>query len=179
MRRTIAMIGLVAVTALGGAWSFTASAAEPEGAERVTLAPDVARATRSYGVGPRADYDFDYGSIGTAQPLRLAFPGGATYDVVVTVSFDYRTSADDRFVVGLLARRSTEFGHRETVRPPTRAIPASTIPTSTSATFLLKGLVGGRDYWFSPTVNVSHREGNRASIVTRRVAMVVDATPTT
>lgn len=177
MRRALAVVGIAVLVAGAGAWSYVAGAAGGDGAERSALTSGVMRATRYYGVGPRAEYDFDVGSIGVVQPLRLAFPAGERYDVVVTVSLDYRTSADDRFVLGLLARRGTEFGHRETVRPDSRAIAASTVPTSASATFLVKDLPGGRDYWFSPTVNVSQRDGNRASIVARRVTFVVDATP--
>jgi hypothetical protein len=37
-------------------------------------------------------------------------------------------------------------------------------------------LTGGAEYWFRPTVNVSHRD-NRASIESHHVLMVVDATP--
>jgi hypothetical protein len=110
-------------------------------------------------------------------PLRLSFPAGTTYDVVVTVSLDYHTSSDDRSVVGLLVRRDSAFGHRESVTPRLRAISASTVRTSTTASFRLSGIQGGHEYWFSPTVNMSHRVGNHASIASSHVLLVVDATP--
>jgi hypothetical protein len=95
----------------------------------------------------------------------------------VTVSLDYHTSADDRFVVGLSVRRDSESGHRVSVTPPQRAISASTVRTSSTATFRLSAVQGGHEYLFSPTVNVSQRVGNRSSISSTRVLLVVDATP--
>jgi hypothetical protein len=128
-------------------------------------------------VGPSAQYHFDSGGIGDVAPLHLSFPAGTAYDVVVTVSLDYQTTADDRFVVGLWARRDAEFGHTESVSPAKRPISASTVRTSTTASFRLTDIQGGHEYWFSPTVNVSHRVGNHATITSSNLVLVVELTP--
>jgi hypothetical protein len=174
MRRSIAVLCASAIVLGGGAWVVAAVRTDTPS---TPLTSGIKRATRSYGVGPSAVYDFDVGTIGTVMPLRLSFPSGTAYDVVVTVSLDYRTSADDRFVIGLLVRRDSEFGHRESVTPPERAISPSTVRTSSTVAFRLHDLHGGHEYWFSPTVNVSERVGNHSSISTSRVLLVVDATP--
>ena len=180
MRRVVAVVCAAAVLFVGGAWAVAAARSSLQAEERaMPLMTGMARATRFYGVGPSADYAFDSGSIGGVVPLRLSFPAGTTYDVVVTVSFDYRTSPDDRFVVAVGARRDSEFGQRESVVPEERAISASQARTSTTASFRLSDLEGGHDYWISPGVNVSHRVGHRASISSNHVLVVVDATPST
>jgi hypothetical protein len=178
MRRSVAALCAAAVV-FGGGVCAVAAAGSPRGdpSASTPLTSGIVRATRSYGVGPAAEYDFDSGSIGVVTPLRLSFPSGTSYDVVVTVAFDYRTSADDRFVVGISVRRGSEFGHRISVTPPQRAIAASTVRTSSTAAFRLIGLLGGHEYWFSPTVNVSETVGNRSSIGSSRVLLIVDATP--
>jgi hypothetical protein len=180
MRRLSRIVGAAVVLLAGGVWAV-AEADSPIGTSDRSTAQvtKIVRATRFYGPGPSADYDFDNGNIGTVSALRTTFPAGATYDVVVTISMDYRTSADDGFIVGLWARRGSEYGHRVPVLPSARAISASTGRTSTSAIFRLSDLRGGREYWFSPTVNVSKRVGNHASIWSRHVLLVVDATPLT
>ena len=178
MRRSVAALCAAAVAFGGGVWAVAAAGSSHGGSSPSTpLTSGIVRATRSYGAGPAAEYDFDSGSIGVVPPLRLSFPSGTSYDVVVTVAFDYRTSADDRFVVGMSARRDLESGHRMSVTPPQRAIEASTVRTSSTAAFRLIGLPGGHAYWFSPTDNVSQTVGNRSSIGSSRVLLVVDATP--
>ena len=178
MRRSVAVVCAAAILLGGGAWAIAAAGSSRTDASLSTpLTSGIMRATRSYGVGPSAEYDFDSGSIGVVTPLRLSFPSGTSYDVVVTVSFDYRTSADDRFVVGLSVRRGSGSGHRESVTPSWRAISASTVRTSSTATFRLSAVRGGHEYFFSPTVNVSQRVGNNSSIASSRVLLVVDATP--
>jgi hypothetical protein len=176
MRRSVAVVCVSAIVLGGGAWVV---AAGPSRSDRrsTPLTPGIKRATRSYAVGPSADYDFDSGTIGTVTPLQLSFPSGSAFDVVVTVSLDYSTSADDRFVTALLVRRDSEFGHREPATPPERAIAASTVRTSSTVVFRIRHLQGGHTYWFSPTVNVSERVGNHSSISSSRVVLVVDATP--
>lgn len=180
MRRMISVMCAAAVLFVGGAWAVAAARSSLRTEERaIPLTSGIARATRYYGIGPSADYDFDSGSIGGVVPLRLSFPAGTLYDVVVTVSLDYRTSADDRFVVGVTARRDSEFGQIASVAPKERTISASQARTSTTASFRLSDLQGGHEYWFSPSVNVSRRGGNRASISSNHVLVVVDATPST
>ena len=180
MRRVTAVVCAAAVLFAGGAWAVAAARSSSRTEERaIPLASGIARATRFYGVGPSADYSFDSGSIGGVVPLRVSFPAGTMYDVVVTISLDYRSSPDDRFVVDMGVRRDTEFGHQESVAPEERAISASQARTSTTASFRLSDLEGGHDYWFSPGVNVSHRGGHRASISSNHVLVVVEATPST
>jgi hypothetical protein len=180
MRRVLAVMCAAAVLFVGGAWAVAAARSSMRTEERaISLTSGIARATRFYGVGPSADYAFDSGSIGGVVPLRLSFPAGTTYDVVVTVSLYYHTSSDDRFIVDLCVRRDSEFGHLESVSPEERAISASVARTSTTASFRLTDLEGGHDYWFSPGVNVSHRGGHRASISSNHVLVVVEATPST
>jgi hypothetical protein len=177
MRRSVAVACASAILLIGGAWVVAEAGSSRTNTLSTPLTPGIKRATRSYGVGPSADYDFDSGTIGIVSPLQLSFPSGTEYDVVVTVSLDYRTSAGDRFIIGLLVRRDTEFGHRESVTPAKRAISASTIRTSSTVVFRLRHLQGGHEYWFSPNVNVSQRVGNHSSISSSRVLLVVDATP--
>jgi hypothetical protein len=178
MRRSIAVACAAAIVFIAGAWVVAAAGSSRRDVSPSTpLTSGIMRATRSYWAGPSADYESDSGSIGLVTPLHLSFPSGASYDVVVTVSLDYHTSADDRFVVGLSVRRDSEFGHRVSVTPPQRTISASTVRTSSTATFRLSAVQGGHEYLFSPTVNVSERVGNRSSISSSRVLLVVDATP--
>jgi len=95
---------------------------------------------------------------------------------VITIAMNYRTSADDRFVVSPLVRRDGRYGPIVDVRPQVRAVAASTKPTGGTTAFLINGLRGGHAYWFFPTVNVSRRVGDHSSITTRHVVFVVDAT---
>jgi hypothetical protein len=159
----------------GGAWAVAAANADRTG-ERAATQTGIIRATRFYGVGPSAQYDFDNGSIGVAPALRLTFPAGATYDVVVTISMDYHTSPGDRPIVSALVRRDSETGHSVPVLPRSRALADATKRASTTAVFRLSDLRGGREYWFSPAVNVKHGFGGHASIVSRHVLLVVEAT---
>jgi len=137
----------------------------------------VIRSTRYWNVGPGAEYDFDSGNITTVQPLRLTFPAGASYDAVVTITLGYRTSPPgDRFVASLLVRKGAKYGPIVSPNPNQWPIAVSTVPSSLTLTFRLTTLQGGTEYWFSPSVNVSHRDGNKASISAQSVLMVVDAT---
>lgn len=177
IRKAVAVIGVAATLV---SWIAVEVAATGTGGQEERAGPSstrVTRATRFYGVGPSAEYDFDVGSIGEVRPLRLALEPGTTSDIVVTISMDYRTTGDDRFVVGPLVRRDGRFGPVVEVRPQVRAVAASSSRTSKTATFLLRDLRGGHEYWFSPTVNVSLRVGDRSSITSRHVVLVVDATP--
>jgi hypothetical protein len=135
------------------------------------------RSTRYWDVGPGADYDFDSGGISTVQPLRLTFPAGASYDAVVTMTLGYRTSPPaDRFVASLLVRKGAKYGPVVHPAPNQWPVAASVVRSSVTLTFRLTTLQGGTEYWFSPSVNVSHRDGNKASIAAQSVLMVVDAT---
>ena len=105
MRRAITIVCAGAVLLAGSVWAVAAANADRTG-ERAATQTGIIRATRFYGVGPSARYSGDSGSIGAACPtLRLTFPAGATYDVVVTISMDYRTSAGDRTIVSAPVRR--------------------------------------------------------------------------
>jgi hypothetical protein len=108
----------------------------------VTLGSRVKRETRYYGIGPSAHYDFDAGSIGEVRPLRVPFASGSPVDVVITISMDYRTSADDEFVVAPLVRRNGRFGPVVRTRPRGRVVAASTTWTSSTTAFLIGGLRG-------------------------------------
>src|SRR5687767_784591 len=110
------------------------------------LTSGIVRAHGSSGAGPAGEWVCALASAGAVTRLRLSFPARTSYDVVVSVAFDYRTSADDRFVVGMVVRRGSEFGHRMPVTPPQRAIAASTVRTSSTAAFRLIGLPGGHEY---------------------------------
>jgi hypothetical protein len=177
MRKSVVVIAisaaLIAWPAVDVATMGTGRADE----RAVTPGSRVKRETRYYGIGPSARYDFDAGSIGEVRPLRVPFASGSPVDVVITISMDYRTSADDGFVVAPLVRRNGRFGAVVRTRPRGRVVAASTTWTSSTTAFLIGGLRGGHEYWFSPTVNVSDRVGNRASITSRHVVFVVDATP--
>ena len=176
LKRTQKMIAvLVVAAALMGCAAERTGASQADG--RAVPGAGVHRAQRYYGAGPSAEYGSDFGSIGVVTQLRIPFPVGTTSDVVVTISMDYRTSADDKFVVGALVRRDGRFGPVVKVRPRKRVVAASTTGTSTTAVFLISDLPGGHDYFFSPTVNVPSRVGNRGFITTRHVVFVVDVMP--
>jgi hypothetical protein len=178
MRRAMAILSATVLLLVGGIW--VVAAADPSNGTSDRSMAQVSgtiRATRFYQAGPSAKYDFDYGSIGTVSALRRTLPAGATYDVVVTLSMDYRTSPTDRFIVGLLVRLDAEYGHRVSTEPSVRAIAASTVRTSTTAVFRPSDIRGGHEYWFTPTVNVSHRVGDRAWIGAKHVVLVVDVKP--
>ena len=176
MRRAITIVCAAAVLLVGSAWAVAAANADRTG-ERAPTQTGIIRATRFYDLGPSAQYSGDSGSIGVAPALRLTFPAGARYDAVVTISMDYHTSSGDRPIVAVLVRRDSAHGHAIPVLPRGRAIADATTRSSTTAVFRLSDLVGGREYWFSPSVNVKHGFGGRASIVSRHVLLVVDATP--
>jgi hypothetical protein len=63
------------------------------------------------------------------------------------------------------------------VSPPERPIRAATTWASTTVVFRLDDLEGDVEYWLSPTVNVDGRRGDHASIRSRHVLVVFDATP--
>jgi len=168
----VAAVTSVALLA-GGAWAVSALGADAA----VVTGPShgLTRSTKYWVVGPSASYDFDSGNIGTVTPLRVTLPPGQS-DVVVTISTDYRTSPDDRFVAGLFVRRDRRYGHRVPVTPDMRALPATSARSLASLMFELTGLPGGHTYLFFPSVNVSQRD-NKASIEASRVLMTVDSTP--
>jgi hypothetical protein len=176
MRRAITISCAAGLLLAGSAWAVAAANSGTTG-ERASTQTGLIRATRFYGVGPSAQYAGDSGSIVAAPELRLMFPAGTTYDVVVTISMDYHTSSGDRTVVSALVRRDVEFGHALPVLPKARALAEATTRSSTTAVFRLTDLRGGRVYRFGPAVNVSHRVGNGASIGTSHVLLVVEATP--
>jgi hypothetical protein len=180
MRRVLAIVSAAAVLCSGAAWAVAStSSASPASRGSTALATEIIRSTQFYGTGPSAVYSFDTGSIGGVSALRMTLPAGGTYEAVVSISMDYRTSERDGFVVGLWARRDSEFGDRVSVTPRDRAIRASAAQTSTTAVFRISDLQGDVDYWFSPTVNLDHRVGDRASIRSSHVLLVVEATPST
>jgi len=175
MRRAITIM-CAAMLVAGGTWAVAAANVERAG-ERASTQTGLIRATRFYGVGPSAQYAGDSGSIGVAPALRLTFPPGTTYDVVVTISMDYHTSPGDRPIVAALVRRDSDTGHSVPVLPGSRSVADATTRASTTAVFRLSDLRGGREYWFSPAVNVKHGFGGQASIVSRHVLLIVEATP--
>ena len=172
------VIGIVACVVLATGIVANAAVTSRTALRDTGPATGLIRSTRFWGVGPSADYDFDSGNIGTVQALRLTFPAGAYYDAVVTMSLAYRTSPPgDRFVAGVLVRRGAKFGPVVHPSPNQSPIAPSTVRSSVTLTFRLTSLRGGTEYWFSPTVNVSHRDSdNKASISAQSVLMVVDAT---
>lgn len=176
MKRTRVVVIILAVVIFGGVLANAAVRSRTNA--RVTgPATDLIRTTKGWSRGPSADYSFDAGNIGVVDALRLTLPAGQTYDVVVTLSMDYRTSPrPDRFNAGVTVRDGAEFGAIVPTTPSERSVGASQVDTSTTLTFQVSGLTGGTEYWISPGVNVTHRD-NKARIVANRVLMVVDATP--
>ena len=176
MRRTIASIG-TALLLVGGA-AAAVGATRTNDPVRVASGPStgLVRSTKFWAVGPSAEYDFDSGSIGVVNALRVTLPAGSSHDVIVTISMDYRTSPDDRFVIGLGVRRDERYGHVIPSLPSQRPVAAAPERGSATLVFDLPGLPGGHTYLLYPTVNVSHRD-NRARIVGHHTVMVVDTTP--
>jgi hypothetical protein len=172
--RTRWVIGAITVAVLVGGMAANAAITSSE-----TGPPaGVIRSTRYWDDGPAASYSSDSGNIFTVPPLQLTFPAGSTYDAVVTLTLDYATSAPrDRFIAGVAIREGAEFGPTVRTTPNQRPVAASTVRTTVTLTFRRLGLAGGTEYWIAPTVNVSRRDGNTASIDAQHVLMVVDAIP--
>ena len=139
LKRTRKAIALATVAAMLLAWLAleVATTGAGQAGAAGTSGSEFRRATRYYGVGPSAVYDFDSGSIGIVRPLRLSFASGTTFDVVITIAMNYRTSADDRFVVSPSVRRDGRYGPIVDVRPQARAVDASTKPTGSTTVFLI------------------------------------------
>jgi hypothetical protein len=175
MKRIRSVISVAVVVATLTWVAIDVAGTDRDRVEAATQRAEPRRATRYYGVGPSAEYDFDSGSIGVVRPLRMTFASGSTHDLVVLISMDYRTSGDDPFVVAPLVRRDTRLGPVVDTRPGRRAVAPSTAPTSSTTAFVIEDLRGGHTYWFSPTVNVSRRVADRSSITSRHVVFVVDA----
>jgi hypothetical protein len=154
--------------------TLTVIAAGRDDAARTVTGPagDTIRMTRWYRIGPSAVYGLDYGNIGVVDPTMLALPPG-TYDVVVTLSFDARTSANDTFDVGV---RGDDGEPR--ITPWHRPIAGTGTWDSTTVVFRAVGLAGDDTYAFEPWVNASFQRVGRARIVTERLLVVIDATPT-
>jgi len=171
------MIGIFACVVLASGVVADAAVRSRTTLRETGPATGLIRSTRFWGVGPSADYDFDTGNIGTVQPLRLTFPAGAYYDAIVTMTLAYRTSPPgDRFVAAVVVRKGRRYGTVVHPSPNTSPIAPSTVRSSVTLTFRLTSLRGGTEYWFSPTVNVSHRDNdNKGSISSKNVLMVVDA----
>lgn len=90
------------------------------------------------------------------DPLDVTTPSGATsFDVVVTLTLDYRTSAKD---IGLVQLRYRTVGGPHGTMPP-RAYPlTSTSRTTTTLTWTLNDLPGnGATYRFTPRIEVEDR----------------------
>jgi hypothetical protein len=177
MRKMRGAIAIAVVAATLTTWVAVELAGPEAGSARAAAQRiEVRRKMHYYAVGPTAQYDFDSGSIGVVRPLRQSFASGSTFEIVITISMNYRTSADDRFVVAPLVRRDGRYGPIVHVRPEARAVASTTTPTSNTTVFLINDLQGGHTYWFSPTVNVSRRVGDHSSIASRKVVFVVDTT---
>ena len=170
--RRVALVVAAVVIALAA--TLTVIAAGRDEAPRSVTGPagDTIRMTRWYPVGPSAEYGLDYGNIGVVDPVMFPLPAG-TYDVVVTLSFDVRTSANDTFDVGV---RGDDGDVR--VAPWHRAVAGTGSWDSTTVAFRARGLDGGATYAFEPWVNASFQRVGRARITTERLLVVIDATPT-
>lgn len=175
MRKTW-IIAAVAVVVIGAA-ALADAAVRSHTSDRVTgPATGLIRTTKSWDVGPSAEYGSDFGSIGEVHALRLTLPAGSTYDAVVTVALDYRTSpSPDRFVTRLVVREGERFGPIIASDPNGRPLAVSTSRSSATVTFQMADLQGGIEYWVMPSVNVLYRDTN-ASITSTDVLAVVDAT---
>jgi hypothetical protein len=153
------------------------ASAVPDPKEVGVLAPGTLRAFRAYGQGPTAIYQRDVGKIGGVLPLDISLPPGGAYDVIVSLSFNYRTKGTATFVIGVDAREGSLWpsGSKVDVSPAERPLHASPLRSATTLMFRMTDLAGGTDYWLTPYVN-AYRSAN-ARLLTHTVLMVVDATP--
>jgi hypothetical protein len=103
---------------------------------------------------------------GTADFL---LPGRGLYRVVVTESFEYKTTGDGRFRTNI-----DFFGSK--VRPAYRALAASNELTSTTLVWVAK-LKGGKYQSLGPYVDNPHPTTTNWSIDLSRVVAIVDARP--
>ena len=164
------MVVVVVVVALAGTLTVVAANRDKTPLSVTGPSDGTIRMTRWYREGPFAEYGLDYGSIGLAPPASLTLPSG-TYDVVLTLSFDLRTSENDSFVVSVRG----DDGEVAVV-PRERAVAGTGSADSTTVAFRVRGLAGGATYNFVPGVNAGERIG-RARIATERMLLVIDATP--
>lgn len=170
-RRRLAVLVLFALVASSG---FVASAAIAPGSP-VKQPADVDRVHRYYGLGPRAAYTVDSGSIALVAPLVFRLPGESTRVAVAEASFRYRTRGDGPFTVDLGVRRVG--GKRATVRPEEFILPPAPDGDVTTVRFLVPRLDGGRRYQADVGVNTVVPDSGVNSIRTRKMLVTVELSP--
>src|SRR6476619_2275952 len=110
-RQRIAL--LIAVIVVGSSGLLAAAGLAAGGPVR-TPAP-VDRVQRFYAVGPSAEYESDFGSIGVVDPLHWTVPDDMARTAVVEVSVQYSTKGHGPFVMTMDVRDAHR--HRLTLRP--------------------------------------------------------------
>jgi hypothetical protein len=114
--------------------------------------------------------------MGSPPPVVFRFDNlGSRYDVVVTVSFNYRASADDRFSAG--ATLLTSGGRRIHLSPALRFVSPSPSFSSTTLVWRATGLSSATRYSLILGVGVQRLSGSRAAFVSTRTLVVIDGTP--
>lgn len=107
------------------------------------------------------------------DPLNVTTPSGATsFDVVVTLTLDYRTSAKD---IGLVEMRYRTLGGPHGAMPPKTYPLTSTSRTTTTLTWTLNDLPGnGATYRFTPRIEIEDRGRYGYSIEGGHMVMVAE-----
>ena len=106
-------------------------------------------------------------------PLDVTTPSGTTsFDVVVTLTLDYRTSAKD---IGLVEMRYRTVGGPHGPMPPKTYPLTSRSRTTTTLTWTLNDLPGdGATYRFTPGIEVEDRGRYGYSIEGGHMVMVAE-----
>jgi hypothetical protein len=130
-----------------------------------------------YAEGPSTSCDLDVCGIGGVKPVRVALPAGpARYDVLATVSLQYKTSDRGRFQIA--ADVVAPHGHRIDMQPTDRGLGASPHWQSVTLLYRAPNLAAGRTYRFSLSAGVRKYAGQRhVHIATSRVVVAVSGSP--
>jgi hypothetical protein len=160
------VVAVVAATLTGSA--LAQSTPSPA---RAVVEPVAAGSFHGYRVkGPSAKYGSDFGLIGQMHPVRVSI--GGTSDMVVSVSFTYRTSRD-RFVSTLGVQGPND--RWKDVLPAQRILRPAPNGASTTLQFVVEDLKPGI-YRVSLGVNVDRFRGP-ARVTTRQVLISGQVTP--
>jgi hypothetical protein len=121
--------------------------------------------------GPSQQCDGDSCGVGLAQ-ARLSLPDPGPYKVIITETFQYRTTGKAKFGTSI----GVAHGNRPSTTPVRWALAGTADTTSTTVTYRAY-LSNDRHYVLSPHALGTHATTNSWSITMSHVLISVDATP--
>jgi hypothetical protein len=170
MRMSRWLVLTIVVLVLVG-WAVVALAEDPSSVDRVPGSGSVTR-IRTFKVGPSAECGGDACGIGLVS-MKVPTPDSERMAILVTVSFDYTTSAGDRGSIGVGFGGSDPL---DPLWPRERPLSPSALPTSTTLVWSGKDLPAGEDA-ATVRVAVNVRSGGHTSASTRHMTVVVEMFP--